>query len=198
MSYLVAAPQTIVAAAAELDSVGSALSAANAAAVPPTTSLLTAGADEVSVAIAGLFSTYAQRYQALSAQIAQSCAQFAQALNNVGPSYASAEASNASPLQNVAQQVLNIINAPTEALLGRPLIGHGADASTAGSNGGDGGLLLGNGGSGAAGAAGQAGGNGGNAGLIGNGGSGGPGGSGATGGNGGAGGWLCGNGGGGG
>jgi hypothetical protein len=41
-----------------------------------------------------------------------------------GPgSYAATEAANASPLQ----QLLNLLNAPTEALLKRPLIGNGAN-----------------------------------------------------------------------
>ena len=78
------------------------------------------------------------------------------------------------PWQALQQNVLNAINAPTEALLGRPLIGNGANAAPGtGQNGGAGGLLLGNGGNGGSGAANQSGGRGGAAGLIGNGGNGG-------------------------
>jgi hypothetical protein len=43
--------------------------------------------------------------------------------------YAATEAANASPLQTVEQDLLGVINAPTEALLGRPLIGNGADGA---------------------------------------------------------------------
>ena len=72
-----------------------------------------------------------------------------------------AEAANASPLQ----PLLNAINAPTEALVGRPLIGNGVNgAPGTGANGGAGGILIGTGGAGGAG---------GNAVLIGNGGNGG-------------------------
>ncbi|BBX96233.1 hypothetical protein MLAC_15270 [Mycobacterium lacus] len=109
--------------------------------------------------------------------------------------YASAEAANASLLQSVEHQALALVNAPTETLLGRPLIGNGANATTPGGRGADGGLLYGSGGNGAAGGPGQAGGAGGNAGWFGNGGAGGAGGAGAPGGNGGSGGQLVGNGG---
>lgn len=68
MEYLIAAQDVLVAAAADLEGIGSALAAANRAAEAPTTGLLAAGADEVSAAIASLFSGNAQAYQALSAQ----------------------------------------------------------------------------------------------------------------------------------
>lgn len=169
----------------------------------PTTALAAAGADEVSAAIAALFSAHAQTYQAVNARAALFHQQFVQAMTGAGESYAAAEALNASPLQALEQGVLGVVNAPTQLLLGRPLIGDGVNATTPGGAGGAGGLLWGNGGNGAAGAAGtgQAGGAGGAAGLLGNGGAGGAGGSGNAGGIGGAGGaggsggWLYGNGG---
>ena len=43
--------------------------------------------------------------------------------------YAATEASNASPLQTLEQDVLAVINAPTETFLGRPLIGDGTNAA---------------------------------------------------------------------
>ncbi len=67
---------------------------------------------------------------------------FEQALTGAASAYASAEATN------VEQQVLGLINAPTQALWGRPLIGNGADGTAANPNGGAGGLLYGNGGNG--------------------------------------------------
>ncbi|WP_369807260.1 PGRS repeat-containing protein, partial [Mycobacterium sp. 852002-51057_SCH5723018] len=58
-----------------------------------------------------------------------------------------------------------MINWPSVALTGRPLIGNGANAAPGtGQNGAAGGWLLGNGGAGGSGAAGQNGGNGGAAG----------------------------------
>ncbi|SOJ56713.1 putative PE-PGRS family protein PE_PGRS24 [Mycobacterium simulans] len=189
MSFVTAAPEALVAAASDLASVGSALTEANAAALAPTTGLLAAGADEVSAAIASLFGSHGQAYQTVSAQMSAFHQQFVQALTTGGGRYATAEAANAE------QQMLNAINSPTQALLGRPLIGDGVNGGP-GQDGGPGGWLYGNGGNGGASTTpGVAGGNGGAAGLIGNGGFGGAGGPGAAGGNGGAGGWLYGNGG---
>lgn len=190
MSFLFAQPEMLGAAATDLASIGSAISTANAAAAAATTRVLAAGADEVSAAVAALFSGHAQTYQALRTQAAAFHQQIVQTLTSTAGAYASAEAAN------VEQQLLGAINAPTMALLGRPLIGHGADgAPGTGQAGGAGGILYGNGGNGGSGATGQAGGAGGAAGLIGHGGAGGLGGTGASGGAGGAGGWLWGNGG---
>ncbi len=180
MSFVIAVPEFLSAAATDLANLGSTISAANAAASIPTTGVLAAGADDVSAAIAALFGAHAQAYQTISAQAATFHAQFVQTLSAGAGAYANAEAAN------VQQSLLNAINAPTQALLGRPLIGDGADGTAPGQNGGAGGLLYGNGGNGAAGVnAGIAGGSGGAAGLIGNGGSGGAGGAGAAGGSGG-------------
>jgi len=75
--------------------------------------------------------------------------QFVSAMTGAGQSYAGAEAANASPLQTLEQDVLGVINAPTDALLGRPLIGDGTNgAPGSGAGGGAGGILWGNGGNG--------------------------------------------------
>jgi broad specificity phosphatase PhoE len=89
----------------------------------------------------------------------------------------------------VGQALDPVINAPTDALFGRDLIGNGAAGTAASPNGGAGGYLFGDGGTG------YAGGSGGSAGLIGNGGTGGAGVGGGAGGIGGTGGLLMGNGG---
>ncbi len=188
MSLVIATPQLLATAALDLASIGSQVSAANAAAAMPTTEVVAAAADEVSAAIAGLFGAHARQYQALSVQVAAFHEQFVQALTAAAGRYASTEAA-------VERSLLGAVNAPTEALLGRPLIGNGADGTAPGQPGAAGGLLFGNGGNGAAGGFGQTGGSGGAAGLIGNGGNGGAGGTGAAGGAGGNGGWLWGNGG---
>lgn len=70
MSWVMVSPELVVAAAADLAGIGSAISSANAAAAVNTTGLLTAGADEVSTAIAALFGAQGQAYQAASAQAA--------------------------------------------------------------------------------------------------------------------------------
>ncbi|GJP24051.1 hypothetical protein NJB1907E8_31940, partial [Mycobacterium marinum] len=187
------APDELAAAATELRGVGSIVSTVNAAAAVPTTALWPAAADEVSAAIAALFSSHAQQYQSLSVQLSAYHDQFVRALGAGGASYSLAEAASASPLQ----QLLDVVNLPSQTLLGRPLIGDGADGTASAPNGGAGGLLYGNGGNGYdnSASAGVAGGAGGSAGFIGNGGIGGAGGALAAGGAGGTGGLLFGNGG---
>jgi PE-PGRS C-terminal aspartyl peptidase-like domain/PE family/PGRS repeats len=188
VSLLVAVPELLESAAADLKSIGSALDAAHAAAAASTTGLAAAGVDEVSAAVAALFGGYGREFQALSAQVSAFHAQFVQALSGAKGSYVAAEATNALPLQAVEQAASQIQwFSPWEIVTGRPLLGNGANA-TAGSGkaGGDGGWLLGNGGNGGSGGVGQAGGNGGDAGLIGTGGTGGQGGAGGVGGSGGS------------
>ncbi|KAA1245938.1 PE family protein, partial [Mycobacterium simiae] len=121
MSFLSAAPEVLAAAAADLSGIGEVIGAANVAAAGQTVAVLAAGADEVSAAVAALFGVHAQQYQALSAQAAGFHAQFVQALSGGAGAYVTAEAAS-------AQQVLfNAVNAPTQAVLGRPLIGNGAN-----------------------------------------------------------------------
>src|SRR5258708_28002680 len=95
MTFLTAAPEMVASAASDLAGIGSTLSAANAAAVIPTTALMPAAGDEVSAAIASLFSTHAENYQSLIAQAATLHQQFVQALNSAGHSYAAAGAVSA-------------------------------------------------------------------------------------------------------
>jgi PE family len=109
-------------AAGNMAGIGSAINGANAAAAAAsTTQLLPAASDEASGATSALFGGYAQEYQALSAQMALFHDQFVQALTSGAG--AATEAANASPLQTLEQDVLGVINAPTNLVLGRPLIG---------------------------------------------------------------------------
>ncbi|MDC9012881.1 PE family protein, partial [Mycobacterium marinum] len=205
MSLVIAVPELVEAAATELAGIGSALGQATAGAAAPTVNILAAAEDEVSAAIAAVFSGHAQAYQAASAQAQVFQRQFAQALAAGATSYAGAEsaaaAALANPAQVVPQDLLGAINAPVLALTGRPLIGNGANgAPGTGAAGAPGGWLLGDGGAGGSGAPGKAGGAGGAAGLWGSGGAGGAGGNTSSGvagagGAGGAGGWLLGTGG---
>lgn len=177
MSFLVVVPEFLTSAAADVENIGSTLRAANAAAAASTTALAAAGADEVSAAVAALFARFGQEYQAVSAQASAFHQQFVQTLNSASGSYAAAEATIASQLQTAQHDLLGAVNAPTETLLGRPLIGDGAPGTATSPNGGAGGLLYGNGGNGySATASGVGGAAGGSAGLIGNGGAGGRGG----------------------
>src|ERR1700722_6190282 len=117
-SYVIAVPEALAAASANLSGIGSSITEANAAAATSTTEVLAAGQDEVSAAIASFFGAYAQDYQALSTRMAVFHEQFTQALNTGADAYGATEAVNASPLQD-----LN----PVKLLTGRPLVGNGAN-----------------------------------------------------------------------
>ena len=76
MPYVIAAPEMLAAAASDVAGIGSSIKAANAAAAAPTTAVAAAAGDEVSAAIASLFSGHAQEFQALNAQAAAFHAEF--------------------------------------------------------------------------------------------------------------------------
>ena len=97
-SFVIAAPQMLAAAATDLSTIGSDLSAAHTAAATLTTGVLASAEDEVSAAIAAVFSAHGQGFQALSAQAAVFHNQFVQALKSSAGSYASTEAQALSSL----------------------------------------------------------------------------------------------------
>jgi len=132
MTYVIAAPDMLAAAAADVAGVGSSLSEANAAAAASTTRVIPAAADEVSAAIAALFSSHGTAFQALSAQAAAFHSEFVQALSAGAGAYASTEAAVAGPLQTLAQAM----PAPNVAVsyLGRTLVQLGS-AHTSGGGG---------------------------------------------------------------
>ncbi|KAF3398613.1 PE family protein [Mycobacterium tuberculosis variant bovis] len=139
MSFVNVAPQLVSTAAADAARIGSAINTANTAAAA-TTQVLVAAQDEVSTAIAALFGSHGQHYQAISAQVAAYQERFVLALSQASSTYAVAEAASATPLQNV----LDAINAPVQSLTGRPLIGDGANGiDGTGQAGGNGGCLVG-------------------------------------------------------
>ncbi|TVS86909.1 PE family protein, partial [Mycobacterium helveticum] len=152
MAYLSVSPDIVYAVAANVESIGTSLASGHVAAAAFTTGVTSAAADEVSTAVAALFSQFAQDYQKLAAESAAFQDRFVLALTNAGHSYAAAEAGNTSALQILEQDVLGLINAPTRLLLGRPLIGNGTNgAPGTGQAGGPGGILFGNGGNGGSG-----------------------------------------------
>lgn len=132
MSFLVVTPDTLSAAAADLDGIGAALSAGTAAAAPAMTGVMAAAQDEVSIAMAALFGQHANEYQVLAAQAESVRDHFVRTLSGAGGAYFGAEAASVAPLQALEEGVLAVVNAPTLALLGRPLIGDGANATIPG------------------------------------------------------------------
>jgi hypothetical protein len=98
MSYVLAAPELVESAAQNLAGINSALGQATTAAAGPTTSVLAAGADEVSAAIAQLFGAHGREFQAISAQAAAFHDEFVGLLNAGAGAYASAEAAGTQAL----------------------------------------------------------------------------------------------------
>ena len=128
MSYVIAAPELMTSAATDLATIGSALTAAKAAAVTPTTEIVVAAEDEVSAAIAAVFSANGQGFQALAAQAAAFHNRFVEALNSAASAYAVTEASNVSLLVKGLQQQFfdQGIFSPFIYLTGQPLFGKAA------------------------------------------------------------------------
>jgi hypothetical protein len=114
MSYVLTAPDALATVAADADRIGSAISAATAGAVGPTTGLVAAAQDEVSAAVAELFGGYGQQYQTLVAQAGTFHSKFSQALAAAGNAYAQAEAANGAAVANA----LNGLETPLQTLLG--------------------------------------------------------------------------------
>ncbi len=105
MSFVIAAPEFVTAAAGDLANIGSMINAANAAATTATSTVLAAGADEVSASIAALFGAHAHAYQALSTETALFHQQFVQLMNAAAGQYGAAEATNVSALQTIGKDI---------------------------------------------------------------------------------------------
>ena len=101
MSYVIAVPEMMTAAAADLGNIGSTLIEEHAAAAAQTIALVPAAADEVSVGIAHLFSWHAEDFHGLASRAAAFQQQFVQNSENKRASYASVEDAIASFLQGL-------------------------------------------------------------------------------------------------
>ncbi len=91
MTYVITEPQQLAAVAANVDGIGSAVSAANTAAAGQVSGLAAPAADEISAAIAKLFGAYGQEYQAVIGQAVAFQSEFSRALATAGGAYAATE-----------------------------------------------------------------------------------------------------------
>ena len=94
MAYVSTAPAAIAAAASQLEGIGNSFAAESSAAAAPTTALAPAASDAVSALQAGVFSTYGQLYQTVSAQAQAIHQQFVNLLQSSSGSYQDTEAAN--------------------------------------------------------------------------------------------------------
>jgi hypothetical protein len=94
MAYVSTAPAAIAAAASQLEGIGNSFAAESSAAAAPTTAVAPAGADAVSALQAGVFATYGQLYQTVSAEAQAIHQQFVSLLQSSSSSYSDTEAAN--------------------------------------------------------------------------------------------------------
>ncbi|WP_066917322.1 PE family protein [Mycobacterium interjectum] len=98
MSYVIAEPLALASVATEIEGIGSAFSAATAAAAAPTSGVAAAAGDEVSAAIADVFGAVGKEYQAGVAQFEAFHTQFQQTVASAGLAYAETESAIAATL----------------------------------------------------------------------------------------------------
>ena len=94
MSFVTTAPAAIAAAATSLEGVGTSFATESSAAAGSTTAISPAAADEVSVLQSGVFSSYGQLYQTVSAQAQAIHQQFVNLLQSSSSSYQETEGAN--------------------------------------------------------------------------------------------------------
>lgn len=95
MSIVIAQPELLAAAAAEMQSLNALVTAGNAAAAAPTTGVVPAAADVVSMLTAAQFASHARLYQEVSAQATALRELLATTLGVSAGSYAATETANA-------------------------------------------------------------------------------------------------------
>jgi hypothetical protein len=117
MAYVIADPEMMTAAAADLAAIGENVNAAHMVAAAKTTAVIPAAADEVSASIAHVFSQHAASYQALAGQAAAFQEQFVQHLTAGAFSYADIEAALASLLQPLTASIGSAVSALRGQLL---------------------------------------------------------------------------------
>jgi PE family len=95
MSFVNTHPESLASASAQLGAVGASMNAQSAAAMAPTTGVIPAAADEVSVMTAAKFAAHGQMYQLVSAKAAAVHQMLVEALGDSANAYAVTEAANA-------------------------------------------------------------------------------------------------------
>ncbi len=138
MSYVKTLPEALAAAAAQLEGIGNSFSAESSAAAGSTTDVVPAASDEVSAMQAGVFSTYGQLYQTVSAQAQTIHQQFVNLMNQSSGSYAQTEAANqagagANSLSNAASSAASTSAAPTNPIESLANFINGVTSSLSGS-----------------------------------------------------------------
>jgi hypothetical protein len=138
MSFVNTQPPAIAAAAGQLDGIGNSFSTESAAAASSTTDVLPAASDEVSILQAGVFSTYGQLYQSVSAQAQAIHQQFVNLLNQSSGSYQETESANqagaaANSLSNAASSAASTTSQATDPIESLATFINGVSSALSGS-----------------------------------------------------------------
>jgi hypothetical protein len=126
MSFLTTIPQELLSAAAQLEGIGTALTAHNAGAAAPTTAIAPAAADPVSILQSGIFSSYGTLYQQLAAEAQAIQQQFTSTLGLSSGTYSATEASNATaaaatdPISTLINDISTLLGGPVTSFGGQP------------------------------------------------------------------------------
>jgi hypothetical protein len=112
MSVLKTIPEELIAAATQLEGIGTSLQAQTAAAAAPTTSIASAASDTVSLLQSAVYSAYGTLYQQVAAEAHAIQAEFTSTLGLSSGTYSSTEAANAvqTTAQSGFENFLNNIN----------------------------------------------------------------------------------------
>ncbi|MCW2661304.1 MAG: hypothetical protein JWP83_2456 [Mycobacterium sp.] len=95
MSFLTAIPEELLAVSAQLAAITTSLTAQNAGAAEPITTIIPAASDPVSAQQAGIFAAYGAMYQQIAAEAQTIQQQYASTLGLSSGTYSSTEAANA-------------------------------------------------------------------------------------------------------
>ena len=126
MSFLKTIPQELLSAAAQLEGIGTSLTAHNAGAAAPTTAIAPAAADPVSILQSGIFSSYGTLYQQLAAEAQAIQQQFTSTLGLSSGTYSATEASNATaaaatdPISTLINDISTLLGGPVTSFGGQP------------------------------------------------------------------------------
>ena len=126
MSFLKTIPQELLSAAAQLEGIGTSLTAQNAGAAAPTTAIAPAAADPVSILQSGIFSTYGTLYQQLAAEAQAIQQQFTSTLGLSSGTYSATEAANATtaqatgPVSTLINDISTLLGGPVTSFGGQP------------------------------------------------------------------------------
>jgi hypothetical protein len=116
VSFVIAEPEMVQAAARSLAGIRSTLSEATAAAAGPTTAVAAAAEDQVSAGVAALFGAFGRDYQVLSTQAQAFHGQFVNLLNGGAAAYLSTDAAAASSIGGAYQSLFTNTAANVQSL----------------------------------------------------------------------------------